>query len=105
MDKGPETITTAKLQSELVDPDVKLIDVRPVEAYNGWKLAHESRGGHIKMARSLPFRWIDYIDWIEIVHSKGILPEHKLVVYGYDLEQTNKVVHLFKRAGYENIHA
>lgn len=105
MDKEPETITTTKLQSELVDPDVKLIDVRPVEAYNGWKLAHESRGGHIKMARSLPFKWIDYIDWIEIVRSKGILPEHKLVVYGYDLEQTNKVVHLFKRAGYENIHA
>ena len=80
-----------------------IIDVRPVDAYNGWKLQNEQRGGHITGARSLPAKWADYIDWIEIVRSKGILPGHELVLYGYSREETENVARMFIRAGYANI--
>ena len=80
-----------------------IIDVRPVDAYNGWKLQNEHRGGHIKGARSLPAKWADYIDWIEIVRSKGFLPGHEFVLYGYSREDTEKVSRMFIRAGYANI--
>jgi len=94
----------AKELVQLIDnPDVQIIDVRPVEAYNGWKLRTEKRGGHIKNARSLPVKWTKYIDWIEIVRSKGIQPEHKIIIYGYSDDDTEAVAKMFKRAGYNDL--
>ncbi len=98
------SLNTAKLENLLDNPNIKIIDTRPVDAYNGWKLKGEKRGGHIKGARSLPTKWTKYIDWIEIVRSKGILPEHKIVVYGYpsEIETTTK---MFARAGYKDLNS
>jgi len=58
------TISTAELQQHLSDSQTTLIDIRPVEAYNGWRINNEARGGHIKGARSFPLKWTNYIDWI-----------------------------------------
>lgn len=98
-----KTITTSDLEKNLSQPSLELVDVRPVEAYNGWKVHQEFRGGHIRGARSLPAKWTNYIDWIEIVRSKGILPEHSLVIYGYDRKQIDKVIQLFERVGYKDV--
>ncbi len=76
-----EQISTVELKVFLAEARGFVIDIRPVDAYNGWKLQGESRGGHIKEAKSLPFKWTKYIDWIEIVRSKGILPDKQIVVY------------------------
>lgn len=84
-------------------PDTHLIDVRPVDAYNGWPLNSEKRGGHIRGARSLPARWADYIDWIEIVRHKNILPGNRIIIYGYDDESIMKVAQRFEGAGYADI--
>jgi thiosulfate/3-mercaptopyruvate sulfurtransferase len=80
-----------------------LIDVRPVEAYNGWKIRREDRSGHIRGARSLPLKWTRYIDWIEIVRSKGIRPDHSLIIYGYDVEESRLVADRFLRSGYGKV--
>jgi len=85
------------------DPDVQLIDIRPVDAYNGWRMREEKRGGHISGARSLPLKWSSYLDWIEIVRSKNILPSHRIVLYGYEIDDTRKVANQFLKAGYEYI--
>ncbi|MFP4531896.1 MAG: rhodanese-like domain-containing protein [Desulfobacterales bacterium] len=81
----------------------KIIDVRPVEAYNGWKLAGEPRGGHIRGAKSLPAKWANYMDWIEIVRQKEITPDDDLIVYGNSLQESRPVAELFVRAGYPNV--
>jgi 3-mercaptopyruvate sulfurtransferase SseA len=96
-------ISTAELQQQLNDPHTMLIDIRPVEAYNGWKIKNEPRGGHIAGARSLPYKWTRYMDWIEIVRSKGILPDHTIVVYGYNEEESQEVAIRFSRSGYKKI--
>ncbi|MDZ7831580.1 MAG: rhodanese-like domain-containing protein [Desulfobacterales bacterium] len=83
--------------------NAKIIDVRPVEAYNGWKLAGASRGGHIRGAKSLPAKWADYMDWIEIVRQKEIKPDDELIVYGNSLQDSRPVAELFVRAGYPNV--
>jgi len=82
------------------DPGYQIIDVRPVEAYNGWKIRNESRGGHITGAKSLPVQWTDYIDWIEILRSKNIAPGPELIIYGYSENESRKVADHFIRAGY-----
>jgi len=96
-------ISTSELQLQLSNPHTFLIDIRPVEAYNGWKIENEARGGHIRGARSLPLRWTRYIDWIEIVRSKGILPDHTLIVYGYNSADAQQVAERFSRSGYDKI--
>ncbi len=98
-----QTISTADLQKALCDTQSTLIDIRPVEAYNGWRIRKEPRGGHISEARSLPFKWTNYIDWIEIVRSKGILPDKSLVIYGYDTEDAEQVADRFARSGYDQV--
>jgi thiosulfate/3-mercaptopyruvate sulfurtransferase len=98
------TVTTDELVKLCADPGVQLIDVRSPDAYNGWRLRHELRGGHIPGARSLPARWAQYIDWLEIVHAKGLDPAARLVLYGYEPETTNEVARQFARAGFSDLH-
>jgi 3-mercaptopyruvate sulfurtransferase SseA len=98
-----ESLTTTELKNQLNNENVKLIDLRPVEAYNGWKMSGEIRGGHIKSAKSLPYKWSKYIDWMDIVKAKGLLPDHTLILYGYDKEITEKLANQFKRAGFKKI--
>lgn len=80
-----------------------LIDVRPVDAYNGWQLQNEEREGHIKGAKSLPSKWIKYMDWIEMVDHKGIKPDDQVVIYGYANEETNKVGAMFEKSGFKHV--
>ncbi len=103
MNYNPQIISTPRLLSFIRNREGIVIDLRPVEAYNGWKLNNEKRGGHISGAKSLPFKWTRYIDWIEIVRSKNIRPENALVLYGYSGIESVDVAGMFQRAGYGNI--
>ncbi|WP_075591400.1 rhodanese-like domain-containing protein [Labilibacter marinus] len=98
-----KTISTKQLSLYLNNPEIKIIDIRPIDAYNGWRMENEKRGGHIAGAKTLPFKWTNYIDWIEVVRSKQILPQHQLIIYGYEHSQSEIVAHLFSKAGYPNV--
>ncbi|MDE2156523.1 MAG: sulfurtransferase [Xanthomonadaceae bacterium] len=96
-------ISTSELSGLLSRPGTRIVDVRPVDAYNGWPLRGEPRGGHIENARSLPLKWTDYVDWIEIVQHKGILPEDRIIVYGYGQADTKAVATRFLKSGYPDV--
>ncbi len=96
-------ISTQELKQIIENKASKLIDVRPIDAYNGWKLKGEMRGGHISGAKSLPLKWTNYIDWIEMVRHKNILPEDALIIYGYSDDDAQKVSAMFQKAGYSNV--
>lgn len=96
-------ISTNELIEVIDNENIKIIDVRSMDAYNGWKLEGEVRGGHIKGAKALPTKWSNYLDWIEIVRTKDILPQHKIIIYGYNKEQSEQVANSFFKAGYKNI--
>jgi molybdopterin synthase sulfurtransferase len=103
MSSGFKTITSKQLLSQLDKPDINIIDTRAVDAYNGWRQQGEVRGGHIEGARLLPVKWTNYMDWIEIVRSKGILPENKIVVYGYKREDIQKVAERFRKSDFNDV--
>lgn len=96
-------ITTKELLLFLESPATKLLDVRPVAAFNGWALKDEKRSGHIKGAKSLPAKWLNYIDWIEIVRHKQILPQHKVIVYSYSETEATAVAERFLASGYPDV--
>ena len=82
-------ISTSELAERLSDPNVTIVDVRPLAAYNGWRLNGERRGGHIPGAVAFPSAWLLSVDAGEIdrlLQSKGIVPGRSIVVYGDDLE-------------------
>ena len=96
-------ISTDELLKSLGKPGLKVIDVRPVDAYNGWTLQNEKRPGHIKGAKSLPVKWTKYVDWIEMVRYKKIVPEDEIIIYGYNKNEINIVADRFLRSGYNNV--
>ncbi len=93
-------LSTPEVFAAIDDPAIQIIDIRPVDAYNGWCLKNEKRGGHIPGAKSLPAHWAYYMDWIEIVRSKNISPDRELIIYGYEDKEPQKVARLFIKAGY-----
>jgi len=96
-------MSTEEVFSFLGNPSVHIIDIRPVDAFNGWQLAGEKRGGHIPGARCLPFKWFNYIDWIETVRKKEILPENKIIIYAYSREDAESASKRFLSSGYSDI--
>ncbi len=104
METPYQQISTNELLSQLNSQGVSIIDVRPADAYNGWRMKNEIRGGHIPGARSLPLKWTRYIDWIEIIRSKGILTDQTLIIYGYGQKESEQVADRFLRSGYNKLY-
>ncbi|TMQ15068.1 MAG: thiosulfate sulfurtransferase, partial [Deltaproteobacteria bacterium] len=78
------TIDTADLRDRLGDPRLSVVDVRPLTAYNGWRLGTESRGGHVPGAVSFPAAWLTSVDDPEIerlLAGKSIGPDRAVIVY------------------------
>jgi len=98
-----KALSTKEVQNLINQQNTTIVDLRPSDAYNGWKLKGEKRGGHIKGAKSLPFKWFSYMDLIEVVRSKMILPENHLILYAYSTEETEKAAQFFIKSGYTNI--
>ena len=96
------SLTTEQLVQKQIN-GAKIVDIRPIDAYNGWRLHNEKRGGHIKGAKSLPAKWTNYMDWIEIVDSKGLRHEDDLIIYGYTKDESEQVAKLFNRIGYDKV--
>ncbi len=92
--------STREVRDALNDGRSVLVDTRSTDTYNGWTLAGEPRGGHLPSARSLPARWIDYIDWPEMVEAKGLAPAAPTVLYG---DGASTVAQFLQRIGFEDV--
>jgi thiosulfate/3-mercaptopyruvate sulfurtransferase len=100
-----KTITTAELAERLGNPATALIDVRPLAAYNGWPLRGETRGGHIPGAVPLPYQWTEQLAPAELkglLKSKGISDEKRIIVYGYTVETSLKMLRKLDELGYSD---
>jgi molybdopterin synthase sulfurtransferase len=96
-------ITTDELAARAADPAHAILDVRPLAAYNGWRLRGEPRGGHVPGARSLPLEWTRYLDWIEALERKALDPARPLAVYGYTAGDADRMAGYLARLGYSGV--
>jgi 3-mercaptopyruvate sulfurtransferase SseA len=87
-------ISRTELRQRLDDPDLTIVDVRPLPGYNGWRTNGEARGGHIPGAVAFPSAWLTSVDEAEVVRlldSKGIVPGREVVLYGDKAEDVSAV--------------
>jgi 3-mercaptopyruvate sulfurtransferase SseA len=87
MSRLEPTISTAELRRRLTDPDLTIVDVRSLPAYNGWRSRATARGGHILGAVAFPTAWLTRLDDAEVtrlLRSKGMVPARESIVYGDD---------------------
>ena len=97
-------ISTDDLKKHVQLKQAKIVDVRSADAYNGWRMKGEKRGGHIQGARSLPAIWTNDSKWIDTVHRKNISPDEELIIYGYTKEDAEKTAFVFQEHGYKKIY-
>jgi thiosulfate/3-mercaptopyruvate sulfurtransferase len=101
-----QSISTSELRDLLADPAATIVDVRPLAAYNGWRLYGEARGGHIPGAVSFPSAWLTSVDGPEIqriLGEKGVLTSDHVVVYGAGTEDADAVAASIAELGVGNV--
>lgn len=101
-----QTISTDRLAATLSEPSVAILDVRPIAAYNGWRLQGEARGGHIEGAAAFPLAWADALTAGEmktVLTDKGVTPEKHVVVYGYGREDAERAADKVAELGYGRV--
>jgi molybdopterin synthase sulfurtransferase len=89
------TTTIEELRDRRDDPSLTIVDVRPLAAYNGWRLGAETRGGHIPGATAFPIDWLRTVDEPEIalqLARKGITVERDIVVYADRIDDAEAFV-------------
>ena len=101
-----QSISTLDLRDLLADPATTIVDVRPLAAYNGWRLDGEARGGHIPGAVSFPSAWLTSVDGPEIqriLGEKGVLGSDRVVVYGAGTDDADAVASSLGELGVGNV--
>ena len=96
------TIDTAELRTRLADPALTIVDVRPLTAYNGWRVGDDARGGHIPGAVAFPAAWLDGLDAPEVERQltrKGIVAGREIAVYGQGVDDARSFVTGLSRFG------
>jgi 3-mercaptopyruvate sulfurtransferase SseA len=100
------SITRDELHRGLADSTLTLIDVRPLAAYNGWRLNGERQGGHIAGAVPFPTAWLESVDDLEIrrlLTEKGAEPGKSIVAYGYGWDDAMRLAEYLESIGHEGV--
>jgi thiosulfate/3-mercaptopyruvate sulfurtransferase len=85
---GPQdamVISTDELHRRLGEQGLRVVDLRPLPEYNGWRAPGADRGGHIPGAVAFPSGWLSRLDDAELrvfLENKGITDGSEVVVYG-----------------------
>ena len=95
-------ITAAELRTRLLRPAERIVDVRPLAAYNGWRLDGEGRGGHIPGAVAVPIGWLDSVDATEferILDERGLFAATCVSVYGLRTDDAARMADRLETGG------
>jgi thiosulfate/3-mercaptopyruvate sulfurtransferase len=96
-------LTTQEVFQNIDNSNTILIDIRPLAAYNGWPLHGKERGGHIPKAKSIPFRWTRYMDWVEVLEEKNITHDKSIVIYGNDAEKSSEMARKLNELNFKDV--
>ena len=102
----PSPISISELADSLSSENEKLIDVRQVDAWNGWSLKGESHGGHITGATSIPLRWLRELGAatsLSELPAADITPTNELIVYGHGRDDAGEAAARLEALGFDAV--
>ena len=108
--KARKELTVNEVSKALEDESWVLVDTRPSDAYNGWKLDGIERGGHLPGAVDFPAKWLDSDreDKAEILSAalrvKGIEPHQHVVLYGTNRLDRDRVAAYLGEFGFQKLY-
>lgn len=97
-------ISTGALAPLLGNPATVIVDVRPMAAYNGWRLRAEMRGGHIRGAVACPLSWATAMpsgEFEALLQAKGIMRAKTVILYGDTAGEAAAAARKLSELGYE----
>jgi len=97
------TVSTDTFAEHVDTPGHNILDVRPMSAYNGWRLNGEPRGGHVPGAKSIPLDWTQFMDWVEVPDEKDLAPSAPVTVYAHAVEAAEQMADNLRRLGYDDV--
>src|SRR4051794_13302788 len=100
------TITTTELRDTIGRPDLTIVDVRTLAAYNGWRRNGEARGGHVPNSVSFPAAWLGSVDAEEVdrlLSTKGVTGGNEVVVIGDGDIDAEAVASRIRELGVESV--
>lgn len=101
-----KSISTPDLADHIDSPDVVIVDVREMAAFNGWTLHGETRGGHVPGAVAFPLSWSVGVAAPLIKRSlavKGVTPDKTVVVYDTHRGDSAVMAAMLKSWGYGRV--
>ncbi|WP_045524393.1 sulfurtransferase [Neobacillus niacini] len=104
------TIETEELKANIENEEWVIVDTRSNDAFNGWALDGVERGGHIKGAVDFSASWLlvetdkKEEKLTEVLKSKGITADKKVVLYDANGKDAQAVSEYLKSEGFKNIY-
>jgi thiosulfate/3-mercaptopyruvate sulfurtransferase len=99
-------ILTSDLSDRLADERTTIVDIRPLAAYNGWRLGGEARGGHIPGSLAFPAGWLDHVedhDLQRLVGPGDSIDPRTIVVYGDRDQDASPIVDRLVASGHQDV--
>jgi thiosulfate/3-mercaptopyruvate sulfurtransferase len=92
-------LDTAEVKARLNDPAWVIVDVRDSNAFNGWPLHGEKRGGHLPGAVNFALSWVaENMSGVkERLQAKRVLGDKRLMLYGTTSGEAEQMAHLLVR--------
>jgi thiosulfate/3-mercaptopyruvate sulfurtransferase len=92
-------LDTAAVKARLHDPAWVIVDVRDSNAFNGWPLRGEKRGGHLPGAANVALPWVaeDMKGVKGRLEAKGLLGRKQVLLYGSDGAEPERMADLLVR--------
>ncbi len=105
-----KVISMEDLQKNIGQEDWVVVDTRSNDAFNGWTLEGEKRGGHIKGAVDFSAAWLDAKiekndePLTDLLKTKGIAKEKNIVLYDANGEDAKAVANYLQEQGFESLY-
>ena len=96
---SPQVLDPADARERVRDPRWVIVDARDPDAFNGWALGGEARGGHVPGAANFATAWLeqDRKGIRERLTPRGVLGTRPLLVYGRDTAEGEQAAALLRR--------
>ena len=107
---GKIGLSVSDVSAAVNDANWVLVDTRPTDAYNGWKLEGVQRGGHLPGAVDFPASWLDgdhesKADILsKALRTKGIEPDRKILLYGTNPRDREHVASYLRSSGFRHLY-